>query len=320
MKIPDRLILATRGSRLARTQTDIVADLLQHAHPGVEIEVLVVTTTGDRDAGPFAQIGAKGIFTSEVERAVVEGRADAAVHSAKDLTAELAAGCAIAAVPSRAAAHDVVLGGEGANGEERLLALPRGARVGTSSMRRRALLGEVRPDLEAVEFRGNLDTRIAKVERGEVDAAIVAAAGLERLGAEVDSAPLDAERWVPAPNQGILAVEVLAERVEVIDLLRPLNDRAAWSEKLCERAFSLRLEGGCTVPLGCLARFHDGQLVATGFLGSPDGSMTLRDRVSGLDREASVLGTQLADAILGAGGREILDDLERSELPEVVEP
>lgn len=187
-------------------------------------------------------------------------------------------------------------------------------------MRRRALLGELRPDLEAVEFRGNLDTRIAKVERGEVDAAIVAAAGLERLGTTVDVGPLDPERWIPAPNQGILAVEVLTERADVIELLRPLNDRAAWSEKLCERAFSLRLEGGCTVPLGCLARFRDGQLVATGFLGSPDGAMSLRDRVSGLDREAAVLGAQLADALLGAGGREILDDLERSELPQVVEP
>ncbi|MDQ3963204.1 MAG: hydroxymethylbilane synthase, partial [Actinomycetota bacterium] len=138
--VPERLTLATRGSRLARAQTDIVAGLLRRAHPGIEIDVLVVTTTGDRDPRPFAQIGAKGIFTSEVERAVIEGRADAGVHSAKDLTSVLDRRCGIAAVPSRAAPHDVVLGGEEATGEERLLALPRGARVGTSSMRRRALL------------------------------------------------------------------------------------------------------------------------------------------------------------------------------------
>ncbi|HEV3473242.1 MAG TPA: hydroxymethylbilane synthase [Actinomycetota bacterium] len=320
MTTPDRLTLATRGSRLARVQTDIVADLLRREHPGIEIEVLIVTATGDRDTRPFAQIGAKGIFTSEVERAVIEGRADAAVHSAKDLTAELGPGCGIAAVPSRASAHDVVIGGEGTSGEDRLLGLPRGARVGTSSMRRRALLGELRPDLQAVEFRGNLDTRVAKVERREVDAAIVAAAGLERLGATIDVGALDAERWVPAPNQGILAIEVLSERGDIVELLRPMNDDAAWSEKLCERAFSARLEGGCSVPLGCLARFNDGRLVATGFLGSPDGSMTLRDRVSGPHHQATVLGEQLADALLEAGGREILDSLERSTVPEVVEP
>ncbi|MDQ3963261.1 MAG: hydroxymethylbilane synthase [Actinomycetota bacterium] len=318
--VPDRITLATRGSRLARAQTDIVAGLLRRAHPGIEIEVLVVTTTGDRDPRPFAEIGAKAIFTSEVERALIEGRADAAVHSAKDLTSVLDRRCGIAAVPNRAAPHDVVLGGEGTSGEERLLGLPRGARVGTSSMRRRALLAELRPDLDAVEFRGNLDTRIAKVQRGEVDAAIVAAAGLERLEATVDVGPLDPERWVPAPTQGTLAVEVLVERADVIELLRPLNDHGARSEKLCEHAFSVRLEGGCSVPLGCLARFREGQLVATGFLGSPDGSMTLRDRVSGPDRQASVLGAQLADALLAAGGREILDSLERAEFPEVVQP
>src|SRR5918992_1056361 len=164
-----KLVLATRGSRLALKQTALVAELVTRAHPHVSIETLTVTTTGDKDARPFAAIGGKGLFTSEVERAVVEGRADIAVHSAKDLTAELAAGCEIVCV------------GDGARGEERIASLASGATVGTSSMRRRALLAEARPDIETSELRGNLDTRLRKVEDGVIDAAVLAAAGIERL-------------------------------------------------------------------------------------------------------------------------------------------
>jgi hydroxymethylbilane synthase len=320
MRTLDRLVIATRGSKLARKQTDLVRGLLVRAHPGLEIDELIVTTTGDRDARSFGQIGAKGIFTSEVERAVLEGRADAAVHSAKDLTSQLVEGCAIVGIPTRASAHDVVLGGKGATGEERIASLPSGARVGTSSMRRRALLAEFRSDVEAVEFRGNLDTRIAKVEHGDVSAAIVAAAGIERLAVSVDAAPLDPLEWVPAPRQGLLAVEIVAEREDLVELFRPINDPRAWSEKLCESAFSERLEGGCSVPLGCLARVRDDRIMAVGFLGSPDGAATLRDRISGPERQASVLGSQLADALLDAGGAEILEELRDQPVPEVVEP
>lgn len=316
MTSPERLILATRGSRLARTQTEIVAKLLRRAHPGIEIEILVVTTTGDRDARPFASIGSKGIFTTEVERAVIEGRADGAVHSAKDLTAELAQGCVIAALPPRASAHDVVVGGLGETGEERLASLPSGATVGTSSMRRRSQLAELRGDLEVVELRGNLDTRIRKVERGEVDAAILAAAGLERLGLDVKAAPLDPQRWVPAPAQGALAIETLVARAAAF---ASLDDPAARAEVGCERAFAATLEGGCTVPLGCHARVAGDQLIATGYLGSPEGT-ALRDRISGVPGDAVQLGTDLARALLDAGGRELLDSLERSAVPEVVEP
>ena len=311
------LTIASRGSRLALKQTELVASLLRATHPGLEIDIRTVTTTGDKDDRPFAEIGGKGLFTSEVEREVVEGRADVAVHSAKDLTAALHPGCVIVCVPERASVYDVVVGGEGPTGEQRLGELPPDARVGTSSIRRRALLAEMRPDLEVVNFRGNLDTRLRKVAEGEVDAAILAAAGIERLqdGDGPALAPLDPERWVPPPGQGALAIEARADDDEVADLFVGLGDNAAASEVALERAFGARLEGGCTVPLGCLARTTDRGLVATAFLGTPDAAYALRDRISGPPTQAEQLGVELAEAILGAGGDEILAELMTEEGP-----
>ncbi len=289
-----------------------MAEALRAAHPGLEVEVVAVKTRGDADRRPFASIGGKGLFVAEVERAVVEGTADLAVHSAKDLTAQLAPECSILCVPPRASAHDVVVGGAGESGGERLGALRPGAVVGTSSMRRRALLAEARPDLDVVELRGNLDTRLRKVEDGVVDAAILAAAGLERLGVEA-GAGLDPEWWVPAPGQGALAIEARTDRVDLRALLAPLNDDVAAGELACERAFSARLEGGCSVPLGCLARTENGRVTATGYLGNPGGEQGLRDRISGPLTAAAELGCELADALYDAGGRDILDELRTVE-------
>ena len=315
------LVLATRGSRLALTQASIVAEMLRAAHPDLGVEIQVVKTTGDRDARPFAAIGGKGLFTAEIERAVVEGAADIAVHSAKDLTAELAPGCVIVCVPPRAAVHDVVVGGAGETGEERLQSLPPNAAVGTSSMRRRALLAEARPDLEVRELRGNLDTRLRKVEHGELDAAILAAAGIDRLlGAGSSTGGLTPDWWVPAPGQGALAIEALRDRSDLVELLSPLEDRLARSELTAERAFAQRLEGGCSVPLGCLARATEERLIVTGFLGSPWGTGNLRDRASGSLDDGAQLGIELADAILAAGGDEILADVRESDPPQPVEP
>jgi hydroxymethylbilane synthase len=320
--IPERLVLATRGSRLALRQTEIVSEALRSRYPSIEIEVLAVRTRGDRDQRPYRQIGGKGLFTTEVERQVIEGRAEAAVHSAKDLTSELGPGCEIASVLPRASAHDVVAGGEGDSGEERLASLPSGARVGTSSLRRRSLLGEVRPDLEVAELRGNLDTRLRKVAEGEVAAAILAAAGLERLGLLEGSSGLATDRWIPAPAQGALAVEVLTERADVKEVFESIGDPLARVSVTCERAFSERLEGGCSVPLGCLARVDEtgARVVASAFLGLPDGSQTMRDRISGGAHEAAALGRELADAMLSAGGRDILSELGAYATPEVIEP
>jgi hydroxymethylbilane synthase len=315
-----RLVLATRGSRLALRQAALVADLVTRAHPHVSVEIQTVSTTGDRDARPFAAIGGKGLFTSEVERAVLEGAADIAVHSAKDLTAELAPGCTIVCIPARASVHDVVVGGAGSSGDERIASLPRGASVGTSSMRRRALLAETRPDLDMRELRGNLDTRLRKVEVGEIDAAVVAAAGIERLLGEAPAGGLDPSWWVPAPGQGALAVEALEERTDLKELFEDMDDAAARSEVSAERAFAARLEGGCSVPLGCHARASGSDLVLTGLLGSPGGTSNLRDRLSGATHEAAQLGTELAEAILDAGGDDILADLKETDSPEPVEP
>jgi hydroxymethylbilane synthase len=316
----NKFVLASRGSKLALTQAESVAALVLAAHPDVTVEIRTVSTRGDKDSRPFQSIGGKGIFMAEVEREVIEGDADFAVHSAKDLTAELADGCTIVCVPPRAPAHDVVLGSEGETGEERLGRLPSGATVGTSSIRRRALLAEMRPDLEVVDFRGNIDTRLQKVADGVVDAAILAAAGIERLGRIEGSAPLDVDRWVPAPAQGALAVEALEDRDDVAELFVGLGDPGALAEVHCERAFAAALEGGCSVPLGCLARVEGNGVAASGYLGHPEGLMQFRDRISGPAGEAEALGRELGLAILGSGGAEILEELRDTDAPTPAPP
>jgi hydroxymethylbilane synthase len=320
--IPERLVIASRGSRLALEQAAIISALVVAAHPDLPVEIMTVATTGDRDRRPFGAIGGKSLFVAEVERAVAEGHADAAVHSAKDVTAELGPGCAIVCVPERASVHDVVVGGRGGSGDERLASLETGARVGTSSMRRRSLLAEAHPHLDAVDFRGNLDTRVAKVLSGEVDVAILAAAGLDRLGGSDPSAvgALDPGWWVPAPGQGALVVEAKDDRHDVISLFEPLIDRHAWGELRAERAFAARLEGGCSVPLGCLARISEDQMIVTGYLGDPEGGAGLRDRISGSIEDADDLGRELAEAILAAGGDELLANIDPDRAPEVPAP
>ena len=295
--------------------------MVRGARLGIGIEVVTVKTAGDRDQRAFAEIGAKGIFTSEVEREVVEGRADVAVHSAKDLTADLAPGCSIICVPPRASAADVVVGGTGTSGEERLGRLSEGARVGTSSARRRALLAETRPDIEVADFRGNIDTRLRKVADGEVDVAILAAAGIARLaGDDADVAPLDEERWIPAPGQGAIAVEARLEDDDIAELFVGLGDPNAAAEIACERAFAAQLEGGCSVPLGCRARTEEGRLVVSGFLSTIDAAHTLRDKTSGPADQAEALGRELALAILDAGGDDIVAELREDEAPRPAAP
>ncbi len=311
--MPRPLVLATRGSKLALRQATIVIGLLEAKHPEVVIEVKIVKTSGDTDSRPFAEIGGKGLFTSEVERAVAEGQADLAVHSAKDLTAALADGCVIAAVPERESVEDVVIGGSG-DASERLGSIGPEGVVGTSSMRRRALLAESFPEVKVVEFRGNLDTRLRKVKDGEVSGAILAAAGIRRLGLweEADPAPIDPQIWVPPPGQGALAIET-RETGEARELVATLDDALARATLECERAFSERLEGGCSIPLGCFAQVNGDRLLVTGFLGHPSGTHSIRDRISGGIGDARAMGTELAEAILSGGGDDILEELRDAD-------
>jgi hydroxymethylbilane synthase len=317
---PRRLLIASRGSRLALRQAGIVAELVRSVTEDIDVDVRTVRTRGDSDSRAFSAIGGKGLFVAEVEREVAEGRADVAVHSAKDLTADLGPGCSLICIPPRSSVHDVVVGGAGETGEERLGRLPDGSSVGTSSMRRRALLSEARPELKAVEFRGNLDTRLRKVADGVVDVALLAAAGIERLGADASWAPLDPSWWVPPPGQGALAVEARSDRDDLAELFAVLTDPAATAEVACERAFSARLEGGCSIPLGCLARASGGEIVATGYLGHPDGAESMRDRISGGVSEADELGRELAEAILAGGGDELLAEVRAASPPDVPAP
>ena len=315
--LPDRIVVASRGSQLALRQTEILRDLLRGVEPDLELEVLTVSTKGDKDKkASFSAIGAKGIFTTEVSAEVAAGRADVALHSAKDLTADLDPSTALICIPERADARDVVVGGQGSTGEERLDSLSSGATVGTSSLRRRVLLSEARPDLEVVEFRGNLDTRLRKVTEGEVDAAVLAAAGINRLGGVNDDlyGPLEPTRWVPSPAQGALAVEALATRSDLVELFGRISSPASTAEIACERAFSAYLEGGCSVPLGCHAVAGERGLLVTGMLGSPLTDQVLRDRISGSPAEAAVLGVELAEAILAAGGSEVLEDIKADQM------
>lgn len=241
-----RLVIATRRSALALAQTRWVAAQLR-AH-GNEVELLELTTTGDRwSATGSDETPGKGLFTKELEEALLDGRAHLAVHSAKDMPTDLMIALAISAVPLREDPRDVLVGATS------LDALPAGARVGTGSPRRAAQLAVARPDIEVVPIRGNVDTRLAKRDRGEVDALVIAAAGLARLGIDrPDAALLDVDVSTPAPGQGCLAIETLRDAPEVVAALRPLSDPVATRCLDAERALLARLGGGCMAPVGAL--------------------------------------------------------------------
>jgi hydroxymethylbilane synthase len=250
---PTRLRLATRGSRLARWQSEWVAARLREAHPGrVEVELVEFRTHGDRDRNsPLAAIGGAGLFTREIQQALLEGRADLAVHSLKDLPTQGPPELALAAVPPRESPADALI----APRHRTLDALPPHARVGTSSLRRRALLLSLRPDLDVLNLRGNVDTRLAHALDGRLDAVLLAEAGLHRLGLDDHvTERLGPPRFLPAPGQGALAVECRADAPEVHALLAPLDDPDTRAAVTAERTLLARLEGGCLLPLGALAQ------------------------------------------------------------------
>jgi hydroxymethylbilane synthase len=295
---------ATRPSALARWQTDYVADLLRRAHPGLDIRIEVIVTKGDRILDkPLPVIGGKGLFTAELERALREGRVDAAVHSLKDLPVEDAPGLTIGLTPPRADVRDVLVCPAG----HTLETLPAGAVVGTSSPRRQAQLLAVRPDLAIKSIRGNVDTRIRKAREGQYDAVVLAAAGVTRLGLDehiTQFLPLDV--MLPAPAQGVLGVQCRADDERTLALLAAVEDPSARAAARAERAFLAGLGGGCSIPVAAYAQASGAGLHLRGLVASPDGRQVIRVEASGEDPLA--LGRALAEEALAQGAGEILGD------------
>ena len=298
-----RLRIGSRGSQLALWQANHILALLE-AH-GHEVTIEIIHTTGDKIIDvPLAKVGIKGMFTKEIEEALVDSRIDLAVHSLKDLPTELAAQFAFAAITKREDPHDVFCSSKFHSIDE----LPEGAKVGTSSLRRQAQLKAVRPDLEAHPLRGNVDTRLRKLEAGEYDAIILAAAGVRRLGkTELVRQTIAAEIMCPAAGQGALAVEIRAGDAATAGHLKFLDDPAARATTSCERSLLNKMGGGCQVPIGALAEMRDGILHLQAVVARPDGTKVLRESRSG--KNPVQLGEAAGDALLQQGGAKILKEV-----------
>jgi hydroxymethylbilane synthase len=302
------LRIATRRSALALWQAEHVAELLRAAHPGLGIELLPLLTQGDRiQDRSLASIGGKGLFIKELEVAIEQSRADLAVHSMKDVPAELPPGLVIGAVLSRADPRDALVATPGLT---RIEDLPRGARVGTSSLRRQAQLWALRPDLKIEALRGNVDTRLRKLDQGGMQAIVLACAGLIRLGLESRiTARLDPRVCMPAVTQGVIGVECRDGDARTLELLRALEDPATRLVMDAERAFSRRLGGSCQSPIAAYAELHADRIELHGLVAEPDGSQLLRDTLTGSHDDPEALGLRLAERLLAAGAGRLLERL-----------
>ncbi|OQX16985.1 MAG: hydroxymethylbilane synthase [Desulfobulbaceae bacterium A2] len=303
----ERIRIGTRGSLLAVTQSGWVGRRIEQQHPDVEVELVKITTKGDKILDvPLAKVGGKGLFVKELEDALLEGRVDLAVHSMKDVPAELPAGLELAVVPEREDPRDAFV----ATRYAELAVLPVGARVGTSSLRRKAQLAALRPDLVIEDLRGNLDTRLRKLDDGVYDAIVLAAAGLRRLGlAQRISALFSPEQMLPAIGQGALGIELREADQGLHQRLAFLHHPATAVAVTAERACLLRLEGGCQVPIGAHAEVLGEMLHITGLVASLDGRRLVREELSGPLAEAASMGTALAERILARGGGAILQEV-----------
>jgi hydroxymethylbilane synthase len=292
--------IGTRGSALAVAQTGLVADSLRAL--GAEVEVITITTSGDeRKGGPITPAGDKSRFVKEIEEALLAEEVDLAVHSAKDVPGELPDGLAIVGVPERADPRDAICGAKAFN------ELGAGARVGTSSLRRRAQLLAARPDLDVQELRGNVDTRLRKLAEGSYDAVVLAAAGLIRLGRADEGNPID---LTPAPGQGCLALEARADDEAIAELAAQLTHKDSLIRLTAERALVTALDATCRTPIAAHAQLQDGVLTMDAFVGLPDGSTWIRDELGGDRDEPAALGLELAERLIAAGAREVLEQAE----------
>lgn len=302
------LRIATRKSPLALWQAEEVSRRLRAIHPGLEVELVGMKTRGDRilDA-PLAKIGGKGLFVKELEQGMLDGRADIAVHSMKDVPMEFPEGLGLAVILDREDPCDAFV----SNRYRNLAELPEGAVVGTSSLRRQCQIMARFPHLKTRFLRGNVNSRLAKLDAGEYDAIVLAAAGLKRLGFEERiAARLSPAESLPAVGQGAIGIECRSDDVHTLELLAPLEDPVTRTRLSAERAFNRRLNGGCQVPIGGYAELHDGErLEMRGLVGSPDGKQLIEGVVEGSAADADALGTALAEDLLARGAGVILRDL-----------
>ena len=293
--------IGTRGSALARWQAEWVAGQLQSA--GIAVELITISTQGDVKTGPIGAIGTQGVFTKELQRALLDDQIDLAVHSLKDLPTEVVPGLTLAAVPPREACGDALVASRFAN----LNAVPEGARIGTGSARRRAQLLHARPDLQVLDIRGNVDTRLRKLDDGEYDAILLAEAGLKRLGlADRIASILPKEMMLPAVGQGALGLEIREEDEPTIQALRPLNDPASQAAVVAERSLLAALRGGCLAPIGAWGRVEGDQLRLDAVVLDHEGSNRLSASDVAEPSDAIRLGTSVAVNLLNDGAAELI--------------
>ena len=299
-----KLRIATRKSPLALWQANFVRDALLQRNPGLDVELVTMTTQGDKILDtPLAKVGGKGLFVKELETGMLEGRADLAVHSMKDVPVEFPEGLGLASVLPREDPRDVLI----SNKFSGLEALPEGARVGTSSLRRQCQLRARRPDLQLFDLRGNVNTRLKKLDDGEYDAILLAAAGVKRMGWQARiSEYLAPEQFIPAIGQGAIGIEVRIDDDRVRQLVGELNDKQTALRVAAERALNAGLQGGCQVPIGGYAEISHGVILLRALVGSPDGSRLVQGVISGKPEDAEELGQVLADDLLSRGAGDIL--------------
>jgi hydroxymethylbilane synthase len=309
-----RLIIGTRGSELARWQSNFVKSELRKLFPALDVELQIIKTLGDKILdSPLSRIGDKGLFTKEIDHALVDRTIDIAVHSAKDVPTILPAGLTIGAVVEREDVRDAFIAHPAKN-HRRFGDLPRHAKIATGSLRRRCQLLQIRPDLEVIDIRGNLNTRLKKLATSDWDGMVLARAGVKRLGWEERIAEvLPVETMLPAVGQGALAIVMRESDESVREVVQKLHHESTAVAVNGERAFLRFLEGGCQVPIGTYGRLEDGKFRLDALIGSLDGRRVVRGSIGGSPAESEALGIQLAKQLLERGGREILSEIRTSQ-------
>jgi hydroxymethylbilane synthase len=303
--------IASRASKLALAQVGLVRKLLENICPGLETSIVKISTKGDRDRSDFLyKSESMGFFTSEVEKALLDGRADLAVHSLKDLPTALTPDLIVAAIPKRESPADALIARDKVAS---IKDLPAGAAIGTSSLRRIAQLYLLRNDIKCVPLRGNVETRVRKVMEGAVDAIVIACAGLNRLGLnDKISAILPPKEFIPAPAQGALAVQIREDDAELADLVTQIDDKNSRITAETERHVLEAMHGGCSIPLGVYSQIRNGQITIDAIISDLKGSKCVRRTITGPIDEAKTFAKKLASSLLADGGQEILDQIRKS--------